>query len=319
MRFWRHPFSPGLQAARQVSDRTRAEVQRSPAPAIKMPVLPRLKTSRPTTPETFRQHTSACGWSLTTAPNQAASRHTAPSVQRSVAYAAVPLQQTLIPAAGLTQPIAPVSLTASSWAEDQNRNSGLADQIAPTAPIQAKASAITSTEKTTTSRASSVLGFLRAQVLHFGRPPSSYLTDATATVNFLCAQTPAHASFPVADPTKLLLPTSSRDANAFAMAPVSFVSSALKLPSGDSSLQIFNRRTLPELNARQGAVILEGTRLGRWVADQLARQTSRPASGTTGFEFSHQCNLSRRVQRSMSTRMNFVALVASSSTDGTLR
>jgi hypothetical protein len=34
----------------------------------------------------------------------------------------------------------------------------------------------------------------------------------------------------------------------------------------------------------QGDVYLDGTRLGQWVADRLARDAGRPQSGTTGFD-----------------------------------
>jgi hypothetical protein len=45
-------------------------------------------------------------------------------------------------------------------------------------------------------------------------------------------------------------------------------------------------RQSPETSAepRQGLLILDGTQLGRWVMDRIARQASRPVAGTTGID-----------------------------------
>ena len=45
-------------------------------------------------------------------------------------------------------------------------------------------------------------------------------------------------------------------------------------------------RQSPEaaVEPRQGLLILDGAQLGRWFADRIARQVSRPVAGTTGID-----------------------------------
>ena len=62
--------------------------------------------------------------------------------------------------------------------------------------------------------------------------------------------------------------------------------------TGDSLAQSNKQRTSPEssrpsqtvADPRQGAIILDGARLGRWIADRLSREASRPMAGTTGID-----------------------------------
>jgi hypothetical protein len=57
------------------------------------------------------------------------------------------------------------------------------------------------------------------------------------------------------------------------------------MPTGVQRPPSMSRQT-PEtaVEPRQGLLILDGAQLGRWIADRIGRQVSRPVAGTTGID-----------------------------------
>ena len=98
----------------------------------------------------------------------------------------------------------------------------------------------------------------------FAAPPSAPLSIAHEYHRTMPpeATTPAAPSRPIASPEPPSLP---------AAPPASLPSAAPQSPQAQTG-------------PTSGDVFLDGTRLGHWLATTLARQTSRPQSGTTGFD-----------------------------------
>ena len=78
------------------------------------------------------------------------------------------------------------------------------------------------------------------------------------------------------------VPREDREERAAAMAPALPMMSRMLAPQMDSSAP--PSAGGGESGPSRGDVYLDGTRMGRWIADRMAREAGRPQGGSTGFD-----------------------------------
>jgi hypothetical protein len=91
------------------------------------------------------------------------------------------------------------------------------------------------------------------------------------------------ASGPSAPPTAP--PTSQMSSGSSQVAPPIEVPKDQVMPIDQQRPPSMSRQSQnAAAEPRQGTLILDGTQLGRWIMDRIARQASRPVAGTTGID-----------------------------------